>query len=506
MKNEIKKLTDREHILLRPQMYLGSTTLTETEDFILDNNKVEYKTIKFVPAFIKIINEIIDNSVDACIRTDFKQGTNISIKITNSKVQVEDDGTGIPVKKSGEFWMPELAWGHAKAGSNFDDTERLTIGMNGVGSFCTNVFSKKFIGITCDGSKLFKITFKNNAESFKIDIQDSKNHGTSVEFEPDLEKFGLTEIDETHKNVIFQRLQNLAISYPEINFKFNNKLINFKSFKNYLSLFGNNFELYENENVKIGVFPNELDDFKQFSYVNGLKIPDGGTHIDCISSSIVNIIREKLVKKYKSLKPGDIKNKLLLVVFVNRFPNAKFNSQTKEKLTNSIGDFNKFANIDYKFVDKVLKNKEIIEPIVEVYKIKEELENRKALKNVEKVKRVKSDKYFRSTKDTKYLCICEGFSAYGGLAQVLGNLEFSYYILKGKILNSFQVTPQKFSANRELSEMYQIISNEFEFEELKDGDFYEIEIDNTKYIVNENDILKINGKEYDVSKLLREKL
>lgn len=462
MSQEIQKLSDREHILLRPQMYIGSTSLTEFDEFNLNSNKIQYSKISYVPALIKIINEVIDNSVDASIRTNFKKGKNISVKITDNKVIVSDDGTGIPIKKNGEYWMPTLAWGHAKAGSNFEnDNERVTIGMNGVGSYCTNVFSKKFKGYTKDGEKEFTVLFKNNAETFKEEIKDLKTNetGTIVEFEPDLEKFNLTIIDENHKNVIFQRLQNLAISYPEINFKFNNKTINFKTFKNYINLFGNSFEIYENENIKIGILPNDYDDFKQFSYVNGLKIPDGGIHIEAISSNIVSLIREKLVKKYKSLKPGDIKNKLLIVVFVNGMPNTKFNSQTKEKLTNTLAEFNKFANIDYKFVEKILKNKNIIEPIIEIYKIKEELEAKKALKDVQKVKKIKSEKYFKCVKKPKYLCICEGFSAYGGISRVLGNQDFEYYVLKGKPLNSYEVSNQKFAANRELSELYQILSS-----------------------------------------------
>lgn len=456
--DNIKKLTDREHILLRPSMYIGAIDSTNIDDFIVEDDKIKYRSLTYTPGLIKIINEIIDNSVDASIRTNFKYGKNISVKITDDTVIVSDDGTGIPVKKSGEHYMPELAWNHNRSGSNFEnDSNRVTIGMNGVGSFCTNVWSKLFKGVTDDGNKRYSFKSKNNAETFTESIEDSKQKGTTVEFKPDLEKFKLEKIDEIHKNIIFQRLQNLAISYPEINFKFNNKQIKFKSFKNYVQMFGENFEVYENENIKIAVLPNEYDDFKHFSYVNGLKIPDGGVHIDVISGNIVNTIRDKLVKKYKSLKPGDIKNKLLLVVFAKGMPNLKFNSQSKEKITNSIKEFNDFAKIDFKFVEKILKNKAIIDPIVDVYKIKEELEAKKALKTVEKVKKIKSEKYFRATKENKYLCICEGFSAYGGIAKLLGNTDKAYYVLKGKPLNSFECSNQKFAANKELSELYQII-------------------------------------------------
>lgn len=502
--NDIKKLTDREHILLRPSMYIGGIDLTKINDFIIDNGKVEYKQIEYVPGLIKIINEIIDNSVDASIRTNFKCGKNISIKITDDTVSVTDDGTGIPVKKSGEHYMPELAWGHTRSGSNFqDDENRLTLGLNGVGAACTNIWSKYFKGVTCDGSKKYTYISKNNAESFTENISQSNITGTTVEFKPDLGRFKIEKIDDTHKNVIFQRLQNLAISYPEINFKFNNKSINFKTFKNYVSLFGENFELYENENIKIGVLPNENDDFKHFSFVNGLKIPDGGTHIDVIASNVTNIIRDKLIKKYKSIKPGDIKNKLMLVVFVSNMKNLKFNSQSKEKLTNSVGEFNNHAKIDYKFVEKILKNKTIMDSIIDVYKIKEELEAKKAMKSVEKNKKIKSEKYFRATKECKYLCICEGQSAYGGIAKLIGNSNVSYYILKGKPLNSFEITPQKLAANKELSELYQIIKNEITFKDIEDGDFFEIEINNKKYIVNENDIIEIDGKKIIIKDYLK---
>ena len=456
--NEIKKLDDRQHLLLRPAMYIGSVDTTILKDFVINGETISYESIKVVPGLIKIINEIIDNSIDASIRTNFKFGNNISIKISDTEVQVKDDGTGISSKKSGEHYPAELAWGHARAGSNFDDTNRVTVGMNGIGSYATNVYSTKFIGETDDGIKCIKFSTKNNAESFKIEEKPTKFHGTTVTFTPDLKRFKLDKIDETHKNVIYQRLLNLSICYPQINFKFNGKSIKIQNFKKFASLFGNG-EIYENHQIKIAIVPNETDDFKHYSYVNGLKISDGGIHIDEIMAKVVSGIREKLQKKYKNIKPGDIKNKLTCVVFMNGFPNAKFNSQSKEKLTNSAREFNDFAKIDYSFVNKILRNESIINPIVEIYKIKEEFENRKALKSVETKKKLKSEKYFKCTGTPKYLCICEGFSAYGGISAVLGNKDIEYYSLKGKPLNAFEITNQKLTGNRELSELYQLLNS-----------------------------------------------
>ena len=185
-------------------------------------------------------------------------------------------------------------------------------------------------------------------------------------------------------------------------------------------------------------------------------------------------------------------------------PNLKFNSQSKEKITNSVKEFNDFANIDYSFINKILKNKSIIDPIIDIYKAKETLNADKALKSVEKSKKLKSEKYFRATKSQKYLCICEGFSAYGGISQVLGNEHTSFYVLKGKPLNSWDVSNQKFAANRELSELYQILSENVEFEDLNDGKFYEVKIDGKSYIMNENDTIEINNIKYDFKDLKKE--
>lgn len=463
----IKKLTEREHIIQRPTMYIGAVDLTSSNEYILtDNDKIEYQEIKIVPGFIKTINEIIDNSVDVAIKTNFKSSNEISIKMTDEFIEVQDNGTGIPViKNSDGNYLAELAWGHARAGSNFDDDKNRTqIGMNGVGSFATNCFSTKFIGKTDDGKKCYTITFKDNAKTFtEKETESTSKTGVTVKFYPDLEKFGLKTIDETHMNVIKQRLINLSMTFPAITFKFNGKKININSFKKYVSLFNETFEIYETEDYKFAILPNESDDFKQFSYVNGLKIPDGGTHIDHIIFNVVTPIREKLIKKYSGIKPADIKNKLMIIAFLKNVKNTKFNSQTKEKITNSASEISSyFGDIDFvKITNKIIKTPAIIDPITEVYKIKEELKKRQELKSLDKVvKKIKSDKYYSAIEKKKYLFLVEGESALGGLMPVLGRKECGFYCLKGKPLNAYSAEQKKFTENKELTELYKIIQNE----------------------------------------------
>ena len=459
-KQEIKSLDSREHILIRPNMYIGAVTEQKSQEYI--NGKLE--EVVFTPGLAKIINEIIDNSVDVAIKTDFKGCNEISVKITDDCVEVVDNGTGIPVEKNkdGEY-LPKVCWGTALSGSNFSDTNRTQMGMNGVGSYCTNVWSKKFVGTSDDGKNKYTITFKDNASKFTEKLDKSSKHGVTVKFWPDLERFKLQNISDTIKSIIYQRLVNLNMCFPKLKFKFNNKTININSFKKYVGLFSENFEIFETDKYQFAILPSSSDEFQQFSFVNGLKIPEGGTHIEVISNQIVSRLREKLCKKYKTLKPADIKNKLMIIAFLRDFPSPMFNSQTKEKLTNSTAELTEYYNgdCDYEaFSKKILKNSAIIDPIVEVFKIKEEFKKRQELKSLEKPKKIKNEKYTPPIGNRDYLFICEGFSAYSGLSKILGRNGIGYFQLKGKPLNAWTCSHQKFMANEELSGLYQVIKNE----------------------------------------------
>ena len=466
MENNIVVLTDREHILLRPSMYVGGISETDYFDYLYRGDEFTKCNFKCVPALLKIINEIIDNSFDIAIKTNFKGCNSVSINITSTSVEIKDNGTGIPVEKVNDRWMPSVAWGSAKSGSNFNDAEnKAQIGLNGVGSFCTNCFSKVFKGISDDGKRRLICEFSNNAEVLKETLTKSTSHGVTVYFEPDLERFGLTEITKDHIDFIKTRLINMCLCFPNMKVKFNGYLLRVKNFDSFVQYFTEkkNANIIESENYSIAILPNESDEFQFYSFVNGLKIPDGGTHVDCIVNPIVNNIRDKLIKKYKTIKPADIRNKLFLIVFMRNFANAKFSSQTKEKITNSIAEVNSyFKDLDLDTFSKtILKNENIIEPIIEIFKIKEEFKKKQELKNLDKAqKRIKSDKYTPATKLKKYLVIVEGDSAQGGLMPILGREYMSYYKLKGKPLNVLSCNHTKFMANKELSELYKIIKNE----------------------------------------------
>ena len=465
---EFKALDDISHVLTVPARYIGSVNPTEIETFIFKDDKFSFEKISYTAGLLKIIEEIIDNSVDAYLNSSDRTPISVKVNMTKTSVEVIDTGCGIPVAKykdtTGKMeelngkYLPELAWGRLKAGGSFKE-HRVGAGTHGEGASLTNVFSKVFIGTTDDGKKKCKVSCKNNMQEIKTKVSDSSGKsGTSVYFEPDLARFSLNEITQSHFDLIYQRLVNLSISFPALKFYFNGNRIAINT-KNFIKMFSENAEFVKTDKALIAVFPSTNDEFQQYSYVNGLRFKDGGVHVDYVSWQIINPIREKLARKYKSLKPADIKNRLSMVVFLNEFENPQFNSQTKDKLTNPVGDVsNYFGNsIDFeRFAKDILKNDAIINPIVDMFKLKEELKARQELKKVKKI-RVKSDKYMSPIGAQKYLFICEGQSAQSSLCSCIGRDGCGYYCCRGLPINCLDNSIQRIAANQEFKDVMNIL-------------------------------------------------
>lgn len=445
-----KKLSEKDHILQRSGMYLGSKTLKTLNEYIIVDGKFQYTEVTYVPGLIKICNELIDNSLDEHQRTGGKFATKIDINIDSTSFSVSDNGRGIPVVDSEDehgnvFPEPELVWTHARAGSNFDDDEKTedesaTIGTNGVGSMIASVFSKSFIGVTDDGKKRCKVTCTNNNETIKTTYQKTFKNGTSVTIEPDLARFSLTEIDQTHIDVLKQRIFMLSVSYPNIAFKFNGERIRLNN-KQFVSMFGDSLEVVVEKDYTVAVLPNVDDDFRHYSILNGLNLRKGGSHVTLITNHIVNRLREKLKKKYKEIKPGDIRNKMFVVTVFNKFSNAAWDGQTKEDLANSTKEIQDYmGDFDYdKLALRILKNDDIIDPITEVYKIKAEFAKRQALKNADKKsnKKPESEKFMPPIGDWKRCFVCEGDSAANSMSKLLGRDGNGYYAMFGVPPNAY---------------------------------------------------------------------
>ena len=460
---KMKTLTSVEHILVRPNLWIGSVSPSEKETWVLnEDDTISFKKISYTEGLLKICNEAIDNSVDVGIKTNWEKSTKIDITITKDTFTCEDNGTGIPVEKneSGE-WIPVIATCVPMSGTNFEE-DRNSIGANGVGIKAANIFSKKFECVTCDGKGKLKIVCTNNLSTKKVtELKPTAKTGTIISFSPDFDRFGVKEFRIELMTMIKTRLKFLSWFYPKCQFTFNGQKIGIKA-KDIASMFPQPAVVLNEPNVYICIYPSEEP--YNLTYVNGLYMRRGGTQIDYILNKVITDIREKVSKKYKAIKPADIKNRLGIVCFFKGFPNCEFDSQTKETLTNSVGDITSYfqrEQIDLdKFTAKILKQKEIIDNITEMFRLKEELAEKKELAKLSKVKKdIDSEKYYPPIGKTakKYLMITEGFSAFSGMSPILGRKEIGYYMLKGKILNVLGEKPATFMANQEINDLVNIL-------------------------------------------------
>lgn len=463
---DFKVLTDREHILLRPNMYLGSVSMESHEQFISG----EYKTLQYTPALVKMINEIIDNSVDEAIRTNFKYANDIRVQITSTYVQVSDNGRGIPqdliVTPEGEkLPRPVLAWTRAKAGSNFSD-DRVTVGMNGVGSSLTAIFSTKFTGQTFDGKNKLVVKVNNNASEVIYEQSKSKDQGTIVTFEPDYSRLDCQEISEDVIELIKERLESLSAVYPKITFTLNHEILNLK-LTDYFNRFGTNVQ-FKGTNYSVALAAS-TEGLRQNSYINGLFIKNGGSHLDFFLDQFCQELLPLIKKKHKKLdiKPARIKECLTFVMVGSDFNNPKFDSQTKERLTNSQSEVKSYFNLDEKkfkkFVKEFFENEELFDPIIEAA-LARILAAEKALetKLAKKVKKVNVPAHIKAgQKEGSILFLAEGNSASSNLLDARNPKIHGGFPLRGKVLNTHGETNARILENKELSNIMTILGLEF---------------------------------------------
>ena len=470
-KNIIKKISDRDKVLLRPNRFIGNTKPYETETYVFNGDVFIKRKVSYTPGLIKIIREVIDNSIDEAIRTSYQFANKIDITCDGNTLSVKDNGRGIPIvtmegMNDDGILMPEGAWTLLSAGSNFDDDDdNTTLGQNGEGVALTCIFSKRFEGITCDGSKTFKLVSVNNLDDKHTELGKGKKQGTDVTFTPDYERFGVSGFDKDTEDILMSDLINLSLTYPLIKFTYNGKQLKARNFKEYVKLFGSEVsEIIEEKNINIAIMPAKDDTFEFVHYINGLNVFNGGKPLEWVMRSITNAVSDKIIKKYPNIKIGDIRNKLFAIVVFQNMVNPRFEDQIKSICSNNSTDFASQIEIpDWdKFATKIIKNSDIVDPITDIYRLKEELQRKKEMASLDKPskKRITSEKYLAPTGIKKYLLITEGASATGGLMPVLGRKEFGYYELKGKPLNTLKADHKDFMKNVELRDLYEIIKSE----------------------------------------------
>jgi DNA topoisomerase-2 len=455
---KFKKLDDIDHVILRPGMYIGSIKPHKSNKWLLNENKMSQSEITYNPGFLKIFDEIVTNSVDESKREGSKLNTiKVTIDQSTGYINIWDNG-GIPVVKHTQHkeWIPEMIFSNLKAGSNFDDTEsRSWAGTNGVGSTLTNIYSKKFTVTTCDGKNHFTQTFSDNMRKRTAPKvkKSTKNH-TEINYLVDFDKFGLTGIDNEHYRMIEKRVYDIAACNTGLKIYFNGKLINFKSFEDYIKLYNTNY-FYESKKDKtwsIGVALSE-NGFQQVSFANSTDTYDGGTHVDYVMNQIISQLREFFTKKHKvDVKPSELKQHMFLFLD-STVINPSFSSQTKEKLITEIKDFGSTFEVSQKLIQQILKS-EIVNSILDWIQQKKSAEDSKLQRELnKKLDKIKVEKLIdaKGKERWKYsIGLFEGDSAISAFRKYRDPQVMGAFALKGKFVNVSEMTNQKLVQNSEV--------------------------------------------------------
>ncbi|KAL8576595.1 DNA topoisomerase 2-alpha [Nucella lapillus] len=485
-----QKKTQLEHILLRPDTYIGSVESVTQQMWVMNDetNQMELREISYVPGLYKIFDEIIVNAADNKVRDPTMDTIKVEIDPNNNKIKIWNNGKGIPVveHQTEKMYVPTLIFGHLLTSSNYDDSEKkVTGGRNGFGAKLCNIFSNKFIVETscAEYRKAFKQTWTDNMLKTKEPtITESKDKDfTCVTFCPDLAKFGMVMLDRDIVALFTRRAFDVAAATRGVRVFLNGKKLPVKNFRDYMELYlrdktdeaGQPVKVvYEQVNPRweVGITLSDRG-FQQVSFVNSIATTKGGRHVDYVSDQCVTKLIEIIKKKNKEgikIMPFQVRNHLW--VFVNcQIENPTFDSQTKENMTKQAKSFGSKCQLSEKFVTQVNKCG-IVESVLSWMKFKAQAQlNKKChsakhskLKGIPKLDDANDAGTRNSDKCT--LILTEGDSAktlaVAGLG-VIGRDNYGVFPLRGKLLNVREATHKQIMDNAEINNIIKILGLHF---------------------------------------------
>ena len=447
--DNIRHLSDMEHIRTRPGMYIGG----------LGDGKLPEDGIYV------LLKEVIDNSID-----EFKmnEGTRIEIEIEdNLRVSVRDYGRGIPQGKLVE------AVSVLNTGGKYDSKAfKKSVGLNGVGIKAVNALSSKFEVKSFREGKVRSLTFEKGIKKTDKTIKSNDEQGTYIYFEPDNTLF---------KNYCFQddivvtMLRNYTYLNTGLTIMYNgHRILSRHGLKDLLTDNMTVDPLYpivhmKGDDIEIAFTHTNQYGEEYYSFVNGQHTTQGGTHQSAFKEHIAKTIKE-FFGKYEY---GDIRNGIVAAIAIN-VEEPVFESQTKIKLGSTVmapgGDtINKFVGDFIKTnVDNFMHiHKEDFTDILE-NKIKETERERKAMAGVTKLARERAKKanlHNRKLRDCRIhfsdakseqkeessIFITEGDSASGSITKSRDVNTQAVFSLRGKPLNCFGLTKKVVYENEEFN-------------------------------------------------------
>ncbi|XP_029370164.1 DNA topoisomerase 2-beta isoform X1 [Echeneis naucrates] len=484
-----QKKTQLEHILLRPDTYIGTVEPITQQMWVFDEDiGMNQREITYVPGLYKIFDEILVNAADNKQRDKNMTAIKINIDPESNTISIWNNGKGIPVveHKDEKMYVPALIFGHLLTSSNYDDDEKkVTGGRNGYGAKLCNIFSTRFtVETACrEYRHSFKQTWQNNMTKTsdpKIKFFDGDDF-TCVNFQPDLAKFKMEKLDKDIVALLTRRAYDVAGSCRGVKVTFNGKKLPVNGFRSYVDLYVK--DKLDETGVALKVVNETVNErwevcltmsekgFQQISFVNSIATTKGGRHIDYVVDQIVAKLIEVVKKKNKagvSVKPFQVKNHIW--VFVNALiENPSFDSQTKENMTLQTKSFGSKCLLSDKFI-RAATNCGIVESILNWVKFKAQTQLNKKCSSV-KYSKIKGIPKLDDANDAggKHssectLILTEGDSAkslaVSGLG-VIGRDRYGVFPLRGKILNVREATHKQIMENAEINNIIKIVGLQY---------------------------------------------
>lgn len=447
--DNIRHLSDMEHVRTRPGMYIGR----------LGDGKLPEDGIYV------LLKEVIDNSID-----EFKmnEGTRIEIEVEdNLRVSVRDYGRGIPQGKL------VGAVSVLNTGGKYDSKAfKKSVGLNGVGIKAVNALSTKFEVKSFREGKVRSLTFEKGIKKTDKTTKSNDEQGTYIYFEPDNTLFKNYSFQD---DIVVTMLRNYTYLNTGLTIMYNgHRILSRHGLKDLLSDNMTVDPLYpivhmKGDDIEIAFTHTNQYGEEYYSFVNGQHTTQGGTHQSAFKEHIAKTIKE-FFGKYEY---GDIRNGMVAAIAIN-VEEPVFESQTKIKLGSTVmspnGEtINKFVGDFVKTnVDNFMHiHKEDFTDILE-NKIKETERERKAMAGVTKLARERAKKanlhnrklrdcriHFSDAKNEQKeessIFITEGDSASGSITKSRDVNTQAVFSLRGKPLNCYGLTKKVVYENEEFN-------------------------------------------------------
>ena len=465
--DNIRSLDWKEHIRMRPGMYIGKLGDGSTAD----------------DGIYVLLKEVIDNSIDEYV---MGAGKTIEISVQNQRVIVRDYGRGIPLGKVVEVVSK------MNTGGKYDSRAfKKTVGLNGVGTKAVNALSSNFkVESTRDGKSKSAEFEQGNLIHVEELEETSRKRGTKVTFIPDESIF---KNFKYRNEYIEKMLKNYVYLNPGLTILFNGeKFYSENGLKDLLEdSISKDDQLYpiihlKGEDIEVALTHSKSQYSEEYhSFVNGQNTSQGGTHLAAYRESLVKTIREFYGKNYEA---SDVRKSVVTAISI-KVMEPIFESQTKTKLGSTdmggnlptvrtyINDFLKTQ------LDNFLhKNPDTAEKLQR--KILQAERERKELSGIRKLAKDRAKKsnlhnkklrdcriHLGDSKKERYLestlFITEGDSASGSITKSRDVSTQAVFSLKGKPLNSYGLTKKIVYENEEFNLLQAALNIEESIEDLR---------------------------------------